>query len=91
MDGMKETGRIIRELETTIKTCGDSSSGLGRIIELSRRLRDAAFHTRGMDAGERMETFELIRHAKLLALAHANAQDYLERLERIEDDIRRIA
>lgn len=91
MEEMKETERIMRELETTIRTYGASSNGFGKILELSKRLRDAAFHRKGMDTGERTEAFELIRHAKLLALAHANAQEYLERLEHIEDDIRRIA
>ncbi len=83
--------RMIKELEVTIKNTGSISESFGKIAELGRGLRDVARNAHGFEPEDRMQVFELMRHAKLLALAHPEAQDYLWRLERLEDDIRRVA
>ncbi len=45
----------------------------------------------GLETDERDHVFELLRNAKLLALVQANAQEYLEKLGQLEDDLRRVA
>lgn len=86
----RHAGRIVTELDSTIRNYSSLSIGLDRIIELGRDLRDAVFDSQGTEIVDRERIFELFRNAKLLALAHADAQHYIERIEMLEDDLRRV-
>lgn len=85
----KEAVRAMKELDCTISNFGTSSESFGRIIDLCRVLRDRARDARGLEEGEKAHALDLLRDAKLLAIAQAGAENYLWRLEALEDDIRR--
>ncbi len=91
VEAKRKASGIIRELETTINNYSSISAGFSRIIELGRALRDAAFSARGLEEEEREEAFELLRHAKLIALAQSDAEKRIWRLQMVEDDLRRVA
>ncbi len=83
--------KMMWELEMTIRNYGSTSQGIRQVIDMGRSLRDAAREANGLEEGMREQIFNLLRNAKLLALAQANAEEYLQRLELIEDDLRRVS
>lgn len=90
IEAKREANRIMAEFDSTIRNYGTTSVRFAQIIELSRALRDAAYCAHGLGEERREHAFELMRNAKLLALVQADGQRYLEKLEAVEDDLRRV-
>lgn len=87
----KKADEVIDEMDFAVKHYGLTPAGFARIVELGKNLRDIAFLSHGLDKVEKEHAFELIREAKLFALKSADAQLKLEKLEMLEDDLRRVS
>ena len=86
----KNLAQTAGELEYTISNYSSLAVNFEKVVGLVRVMRDHAFTIGELEEEDKTRVFELVRRAKLLAIAHADAGSYLERLELLEGDLKRV-
>lgn len=93
-EGKKRLFEAASELEHTVRNYSSTSISFKRVMEMANALRDRAFDIHGVASigeDEKARMLEIIRETKLLAITQVEAECYLEALQMVEGDLKRVA
>ncbi|MBU0586244.1 hypothetical protein KJ780_01915 [Candidatus Micrarchaeota archaeon] len=84
----KKIDKATAELESTIS--GSYPTNFERVLRLVYNIRDIANGGMQIEKEQQQHLLDLLRRAKILAVSDKFAEDHIERIQLVEEDLKRM-